>query len=56
MKNIGVGCAREGGRGSNSPPLMYGDQIPHPQQGKGVKCLGFARKKGGGGGGGREGC
>ena len=31
--------------GSNSPPLMHGDQIPHPREGKAVKCPG-----GGGGG------
>ena len=28
----------------NPPPLMHGDQIPHPREGKGVKCPGYARE------------
>ena len=27
---------------SNSPPLMHGDQIAHPREGKAVKCPGYA--------------
>ena len=35
------------GWGSNFPPLMHGDQIPHPREGKGVKYPGYARGGGG---------
>ena len=28
-------------KGSNSPPLMHDDQIPHPREGKGRKMPGL---------------
>ena len=35
-------------KGSNSPPLMHDDQIPHPREGKGCQMPGVC--PGGGGG------